>query len=98
MTRSEQREEAFKVVFESLFVEQEKCENEQQEEFSESLINAVKENKTSFMELIKNNLKTDSAKVYMVDLAIMLVAIADVKNMETPVAVAVYEAVELAKK
>ena len=104
--RKTARENAFKLVFESLFHEPdellssenlEKLKPEEQK-FFEQIINAFHNHKDELKEKIEKHLKNFSYdRLFKIDLALVYVALCEILYCETPSAVAINEALELAK-
>ena len=113
MNRSISRENAFKLIY-SLEIQQSNNLEEQIELFFESnnivdqeakkyIKNAVlgiKENEQEILKNIENNLKSDwkIERISKIDLAILKIAIYEIKYKDIPFKVGINEAVELAKK
>ena len=113
MNRTTMRELAFKLLY-SLEIQKEDNKKEQIETYIESneitnkdaikyieeAVYGIEENKETIEELIKQNLKTDwrIERVSKIDLAILKLAIYEIKYKELPFKVVINEAVELAKK
>ena len=113
MNRTTMRELAFKLLY-SLEIQKEDDKKEQIETYIESneitnkdaikyieeAVFGIEENKQTIEELIKQNLKTDwkIERVSKIDLAILKLAIYEIKYKELPFKVVINEAVELAKK
>ena len=101
MTRREERIKAFEYIYQNLFVKKEDVfseeENEKLTEFTITLIDAVENNKKEILEEIKNFAKQNFERIYYVDLALIMLATAEIKYGITPKEVAVNEAVEIAK-
>ena len=109
MSRKKGREYAFRMVFEKFFHEPEadlQFEDENmviQEEdmpFINSLIGGVNVNYDAILDIIKNNAEGyDVERIFKVDLAILVLAVYELKfDGSTPQNVVINEAVELAKK
>ena len=109
MSRVKSREYAFRLVFEKFFHEPDDelmfefddiVIDEEDKNFVNNLIGTINSNYDSIMEIIKNNTTGyDIERIYKVDLAILVIAICEVKFInDTPVNVVINEAVELAKK
>lgn len=106
--RSQARELAFKLIFERLFVKENYTfdeeffallKKEENKEFSKQLVLKFEENKEKLTNLISSHLiGYEIDRVYKVDLAILYLACTELKYFETPSAIVVNEAVELAKK
>lgn len=113
MNRSSMREQAFRLIYSleiqkqepienqiELFIENNNIENEEAKEYISDAVLGIDENKEDIEELIKKNLKSDwkLERISKVDLAILKLAIYEIKYKELPYKVAINEAVELAKK
>ena len=112
MNRSSMRELAFKMVYGlevqkeydkeqlDLFIEDNEIEDNQAIEYLNSIYNGIEENKDEIVEMISNNLKKEWTidRISKVNLAILKIAIFEIKYQELPFKVAINEAVELAKK
>lgn len=113
MNRSAIREQAFKLIY-SLEIQKKENEKEQIEmylesnnikngearEYIEDAILGIKEHKEEIDSNIEKNLKSDwkMDRISKIDLAILRLAIYEIKYKEIPYKVAINEAVELAKK
>lgn len=102
--RRDSRELAFKIIFESLFNNDpfnDELFNELKEKdlpFCMDILKAYNENKTKIEEKIKTSLKDYNIdRVYKVDLALIYLAACEIDYLNTPKAVAINEAIELAK-
>ncbi len=113
MNRSSMREQAFRLIYSleiqkqepienqiELFIENNNIESEEAKEYISDAVLGIDENKEEIEELIKKNLKLDwkIERISKVDLAILKLAIYEIKYKELPYKVAINEAVELAKK
>ena len=113
MNRSSMREQAFRLIYSleiqkqepienqiELFIENNNIESEEAKEYISDAVLGIDENKEEIEELIKKNLKSDwkIERISKVDLAILKLAIYEIKYKELPYKVAINEAVELAKK
>ena len=101
MTRREERIEAFKIVFQNLFVKKDDLfdDGNIKSKYINELISTVENNKENLINDIKNAASSEKfARFYVIDLAILLVALAEIKFNISPKEVAVNEAVEIAKK
>lgn len=113
MNRSSMREQAFRLIYSleiqkqepienqiELFIENNNIESEEAKEYISDVVLGIDENKEEIEELIKKNLKSDwkIERISKVDLAILKLAIYEIKYKELPYKVAINEAVELAKK
>lgn len=106
--RNEARENAFKLIFESLFHEVDKelsnenlvaLKKEEDISFCNEIFSAFEDNKDDLKNKIESNLKNyEYSRVYKVDLALVYLALTEVLFCKTPKAVAINEALELAKK
>lgn len=105
--RKHSRENAFKLIFESLFHEfdltlsnenLQELKKEEDKAFFEQIMTKFEENKEALKVDIEKHLKNfDYSRVFKVDLALIYLALTEIKFCETPKAVAINEALELAK-
>lgn len=112
MNRSAIRELAFKVMYGmevqkeydkeqlSLFVSENNIEDEVAIEYLNSIYDGIEKNKEEILDLISKNLKKDWTlqRISKVNIAILKIAIYEIKYKDIPFKVAINEAVELAKK
>ena len=112
MNRSLSRELVFKFLYElevqhenleehvALFIENNEITDEKAIEYIKEIVNGVEKNKEEIVNLISKNLKKDWSieRISKVNLAILKLAIYEIKYMELPYKVGINEAVELAKK
>lgn len=112
MNRSAVRELAFKFIYGvevqkeyskeqlDLFIEDNEIKDKSAIEYMNTVFNGIEQNKTEILDLIKANLKKDWTieRISKVNLAILEIAIYEIKYQELPFKVAINEAVELAKK
>lgn len=109
MSRKKSREYVFRLVFEKFFHEPELdiefededfALTEEDKTFASTMLNGINENYDSIMDTIKlNSIGYEVDRIFKIDLAILVVAIYELKFDKTnPVGVVVNEAVELAKK
>ena len=113
MNRTSMREQAFRLIYSleiqkqepienqiELFIENNNIEKEDAKEYISDAVLGIDENKEDIEERIKKNLKADwkIERISKVDLAILKLAIYEIKYKELPYKVAINEAVELAKK
>lgn len=113
MNRSAIREQAFKLIYSleiqktddleeqfDLYIESNEIENEDAKEYIKDAIFGIEEHKNTILEQIEKNLKADwkIGRISKIDLAILKLAIYEIKFKEIPYKVAINEAVELAKK
>ncbi len=106
--RKQARENAFKLIFEGLFHECEKelskenltvLKKEEDVRFFEDIMSAFEENKDTLKTQIEANLKNyEYSRLFKIDLALVYLALTEIEYCETPKAVAINEALELAKK
>lgn len=106
--RNDARENAFKLIFESLFHEYDEelskenliaLKKEDDNKFFEDIMKNFNDNKESLKEEIEKHLKNfEYDRLFKIDLAIIYLAVTEIKFCETPKAVAINEALELAKK
>lgn len=72
---------------------------QEDENFIEELINSYEINKEKTVELVQKHLfGYEPSRVYKVDNALLYLAVTEIYHAKTPAAVAINEAVELAKK
>ena len=104
MKRTDERELAFKTIYSKFFnVQDEDVEVEGADannlEFTSNILNNFAEHYEEINSTISSNLKGYTIeRVYKVDLAILVLAIIELKYIKTPKEVVINEAVELAKK
>ena len=109
MSRKKSREYAFRLVFEKFFHEpeldlqfddEEMLITEEDMPFANSLIGGVNTNYDAILDIIKNNtVGYELDRIFKVDLAILVLAIYELKfDTVTPQNVVINEAVALAKK
>ena len=113
MNRSEIREEAFKLIYSleiqkkepieeqiELYIQSNGIDNNKAIEYIEDAVNGIEKNKEVITEKIEKNLKQDWKidRISKVDLAILKLAIYEIKYKDIPFKVVINEAVELAKK
>lgn len=98
MTRREERVEAFKIVFQNLFSTKDNIfeQDLNLSNFTKNLVETVENNKDELIHEISSH-STKNKRLFLVDLAIIMLAYAEVKYEITPKEVAVNEAVEIAK-
>ena len=104
MKRTDERELAFKTIYSRFFNNEEVdlCEsaNSERLEFTSKILSNYTEHYEEITNIISNNLKGYTIeRVYKIDLAILTLAIIELKFIkENPKQVVINEAVELAKK
>lgn len=113
MNRSEIREQAFKLIYSleiqkkenikeaiELYLESNEITNKSAIEYIEDAIYGIEKHKKEILEKIEKNLKSDwrIERISKIDLAILKLAIYEIKYKEIPFKIAINEAVELAKK
>ncbi len=113
MNRSEIREQAFKLIYSleiqkkevieeqiNLYIESNNIEDKKTIEYIEDAVKGIEKNKENIIEKINRNLKKDwrIERISKVDLAILKLAIYEIKYKDIPFKVVINEAVELAKK
>lgn len=106
--RNDARENAFKLIFESLFhkldaaLSQENLTplaKQEEKDFCQQIISAFEEHKDEVKEMIEAHLKNyEYSRVFKIDLALIYVAVCEILYCKTPKAVAINETLELAKK
>ena len=113
MNRSEISEEAFKLIYSleiqkkepieeqiELYIQSNSIDDRKAIEYIEDAVNGIEKNKEVITEKIEKNLKQDWKidRISKVDLAILKLAIYEIKYKDIPFKVVINEAVELAKK
>ena len=106
--RNDARENAFKLIFEGLFHD---CDaelskenltvlkKEEDQKFFEAIMTAFEAHKEELKDEIEKHLKNfDYTRLFKIDLAIIYITLTEIEFCETPKAVAINEALELAKK
>lgn len=106
--RSEARVCAFKVIFSSLFEDNNQTKNAimlesglnaNDTDFATTLIEAFEANKIAIENTIKNIVVGyEFDRIYNVDLALISLAVAEIQYVNTPKAVVINEVLEIAKK
>lgn len=112
MNRSAMRELAFKMIYGmeiqkefnkeqlELYIEDNEITDKKAIEYLNSIFDGIVENNEVILNMISENLKKEWSidRISKVNLAILKIAIYEIKYMELPFKVAINEAVELAKK
>lgn len=112
MDRTAKREVVFKLLYSleiqkssndeeiDLFVENNGILNDEDKKYVKEMAHGIIENNEKISEEIANNLKKDWSieRISKIDLALLKLAIYEIKYKEIPFKVAINEAVELAKK
>lgn len=113
MNRSSIREQAFKLIYSleiqekedleekiELFIETNNLEDKNAKKYIKDVILGIEDNNKEIQELIAKNLKSNwkIERISKIDLAILKLAIYEIKHTDTPFKVVINEAVELAKK
>ena len=112
MNRSQVRELAFKLLYQieiqkevsneniELFFENNQINSEEAKEYIEDVINGVAKESTDIIEEISKNLKQDWKvdRISKINLALLKLAIYEIKYKKLPYKVVINEVVELAKK
>lgn len=113
MNRSEIREEAFKLIYSleiqkkepieeqiELYIQSNSIDDRKAIEYMEDAVKGIEKNKEVIKGKIEKNLKKDWKidRISKVDLAILKLAIYEIKYKDIPFKVVINEAVELAKK
>lgn len=113
MNRSAIREQAFKLIYSleiqkqedmkeqiELYLESNDLEDVKAKEYIEDAVLGIEKNKEEIINQIEKNLKSDwkIERISKMDLAILKLAIYEIKYKEIPYKVVINEAVELAKK
>lgn len=113
MNRSAIREQAFKLIYSleiqkqedleeqiKLYIESNNINEEKAQEYIKDSVWGINDNKNEIVENIEKNLKEDwkLERISKIDLAILKLAIYEIKYTDIPFKVVINEAVELAKK
>ena len=113
MNRSEIREQAFKLIYSleiqkkepleeqiELYIEANEITNKNAVEYIKDAVLGIEQNKEEIVQKIEKNLKSEWKidRISKVDLAILKLAIYEIKYKDIPFKVVINEAVELAKK
>lgn len=113
MNRTEIREQTFKLIYSleiqrkeelkeqiELYIESNEITDKNAIEYLKDAVLGIEENKEEILEKISKNLKSDwkIERISKIDLAILKLAIYEIKYKEIPFKVVINEAVELAKK
>ena len=113
MERSAIRESTFKLIYSleiqkevelkeqiELYIESNKIEDKNAKEYIEDAVLGIEKNKNEIISMIEKNIKADwkIQRISKIDLAILKLAIYEIKYKEIPYKVAINEAVEIAKK
>ena len=113
MNRSEIREEAFKLIYSleiqkkepleeqiELYIEANEIVNKNAVEYIKDAVLGIEQNREEIVQKIEKNLKSEWKidRISKVDLAILKLAIYEIKYKDIPFKVVINEAVELAKK
>ena len=113
MNRTEIREKAFKLIYSleiqkynslqeqiDLYFESENIVDLEAKEYIQDAVLGIEDNKKEIVELIEKNLKSEwkIERISKIDLAILKLAIYEIKYKDIPFKVVINEAVELAKK
>ena len=113
MNRSEIREQAFKLIYSleiqkkedlneqiDLYLESNNITNKNAIEYIKDAVLAIEENKEEIVKQIEKHLKAEwkIERISKMDLAILKLAVYEIKYKELPFKVVINEAVELAKK
>lgn len=112
MNRSETRELAFKILYQieiqkeitkediELFFENNNVNSKQAQEYIQDIVYGIGDNSKAIISMISNNLKEDweIERISKVNLALLKLAIYEIKYKELPFKVVINEVVELAKK
>ena len=113
MNRSEIREQAFKLIYSleiqkkepleeqiELYIEANEITNKNAVEYIKDAVLGIEQNREEIVQKIEKNLKSEWKidRISKVDLAILKLAIYEIKYKDIPFKVVINEAVELAKK
>lgn len=112
MNRSAMREQAFKLIYSleiqnendlketiDLYIETNDLEDKNAQKYIKEIVTGIKEKDEEIIKLISKNLKENwkIERISKINLAILKLAIYEIKYTETPFKVVINEAVELAK-
>lgn len=101
MSRIQSRENAFKIIYSKLFVEEEEISPiEQTDDFCNSIVDAFIANKEEIISKVADNLKgVKLERVYKIDLALIYEAVAEIFYVEgSEYKVVINEVINLAKR
>lgn len=112
MNRSEAREWAFELLYQTevqkevteeqidLFIDNNEITDTTAIEYIKDIVNGIENEKESILKIIAENLKTDwkIERISKINLALLKLAIYEIKYKELPYKVVINEVVELAKK
>ena len=100
MSRIQSRENAFKIIYSKLFVNDKNLPIEEIDDFCGSIVSAFENNIEAIKQKVADNLKgTTIDRVYKIDLALIYEAIAEIFYIEgSEYKVVINEVVELAKR
>ena len=112
MNRSEMRELAFKLVYETevqkeiseehlnVFIENNEIKDEKVIDYLSQILNGIEKNKDSILKNIEENIKSDwqITRVSKINISLLKIALYEMLYTEVPYKVAINEVVELAKK
>lgn len=106
--RHDARECAFKLIFETLFKDREEetklevtatLKKDEDIKFCEQIFDAYLNHQPQLEAVVSENLKNfELSRVYKIDLALTYLALTEINFCQTPKAVAINEALEIAKK
>ena len=106
--RKDARENAFKLIFESLFHDFDKelskdnlteLKKEEDKQFFESILSSFETDKETLKEQIEKHLKNfEYDRLFKIDLALIYLALTEIEFCGSPKAVAINESLGLAKK
>ena len=106
MSRKKSREYVFRLVFEKFFHEpdiefedEDFVFNDEDKDFANSLSGGINEHYDELIDIISSNtVGYELERIYKVDLAILVLAVYELKFTDTPSNIVINEAVELSKK
>ena len=106
--RTQAREKAFQLIFERLFVKENygfdeeffaSLKKEEDKAFAQELVSKFQENQDFLSELVgKNLVNYELSRVYKVDLALIYLALTEIKFCETPHQIVINEILEISKR
>ena len=108
MSRKKSREYVFRLVFEKFFHEpdieleftdEDFVFTDEDKKFANLLIGGINEHYNELIDIVKDNtVGYELERIYKVDLAILVLAVYEIKFTDTPSNIVINEAVELSKK
>lgn len=104
--RRDSRIVGFQVILSHLFASQPECEpmfetlkKEEDKIFAKDIVSAFNSNRDELANIIDQHLvKYDRDRVYKIDLALLYLAVAEIRYIKTPFQIVINETCEIAKK